>query len=71
MKRNEHLEWAKKRALDILVNEGGQQAYVSFVSDMAKHKDLIAHPALELGVMVLIQNNFNTYETEKFINGFN
>ncbi len=71
MDRNEHLEWAKERAVREASENGGVEAWSSFVSDMQKHEELKEHIAIELGTMTLGMNHFNTVETIKFIAGFN
>lgn len=71
MKRNEHLEWAKKRAFEIIDQDNAIGAWTSFVSDLQKHDDLRYHIAIELGMMTLLVSNFDKEETRKFIDGFN
>jgi len=72
MNRQEHLQWCKKRALDILNNNDLTGAFASFVSDMSKHSETKNHSGLELGGMLLVSGNLNTQSKMKnFIEGFN
>jgi len=72
MKRNEHLKWAKDRAIKIAeVDCSGIGAWTSFMSDMQKHDELKDHMAIAMGVGLLAINGFEKNETIKFIEGFN
>ena len=73
MDRNEHLAWAKQRAIEALnQTQMPIQAWASFSSDMMKHEKLTDHIALELGMMQLAAGGLSTVpEMEKFIDGFN
>lgn len=73
MNREEHLQWCKDRAIEILDSGGGPgEAYASFCSDMSKHPETRSHGAIELGLMLMLGGHNNTnYEMKKFINGFN
>lgn len=74
MNREEHMEWAKKRALRELYagGEGIQNAYASMASDLQKHKETEKHPALGIGLQLLMIGKLNSItEMEKFIKGFN
>ena len=71
--REEHLQWCKDRAIEIL-KEGGTpgEAYASFCSDMGKHKETANHSAIELGLMLMLGGHNDTPDAmKKFINGFN
>ena len=46
MNRDEHLEWAKDRALK---ENTASLMWISFVSDLGKHKELENHIAIALG----------------------
>ncbi len=67
MKRNEHLKWAKDRAK----KEEGITMWISFVSDLSKHKELEDHMAIHIGNMLFLMNPPSTSEVRKFIDGFN
>lgn len=49
MTRSEHLDWARKRALEFCDKGESLNAWISFRSDMAKHDELRDHIALEIG----------------------
>jgi len=70
--REEHLQWCKDRALEILDTGDVAQAYASFASDMSKHPETEDHSAIGLGVMMLIGGyNQTPDEMRRFIEGFN
>ena len=49
MTREDHLEWAKERALAELKRTSGFAGWIMFKHDMNKHTDTAHHPALEIG----------------------
>ena len=65
MTRNQHLQWAKDRALK---QKNSILMYVSFNSDMSKHKKLKDHIALNLWKTININD---VVEVIRFIKGFN
>ena len=72
MTREEHLNWCKERALEYVEKGDVTNAYASMVSDLNKHPETSGHPAIELGVMLMMSQNLNTKdEMKKFIEGFN
>lgn len=72
MNRQEHLEWAKQRAIEYIDRDDIPGSYASFVSDMNKHGELKDHLALAIGTMLLFSGNLQTKEEMKsFIEGFN
>ena len=72
MKREEHLNWCKKRALEYSSNGDMSQAYASMVSDLRKHPETESHAAIVLGMSMLMSGQFNKPgEMDRFINGFN
>ena len=70
--RAEHLKFSKKRALDLLEKEGNpSNAWTSFLSDMNNDNETREHPALEMGMMLMIGGNLSTSSAMKdFIEGF-
>ena len=72
MNRAEHLQWSKDRAIQIL-NEGDVTgAYSSFLTDMNEHDELREHPALQMGMMLLVGGHLKTVpQMKKFIEDFN
>lgn len=72
MKREEHLQWAKDRAIAHKQIDTSMMAWMSFMSDMSKHEELKGHSALSLGTKMILNNMLETdSEFERFINGFN
>lgn len=55
LSRADHLAWCKQRALRYCEVGSVTEAWASFSSDMGKHPDTAAHPALKLGLMRLLQ----------------
>ena len=69
MTREEHLQWAKERALK---EPEISSMWGSFNSDMSKHEELVSHIALPLGMMLFTSGSWeNISDCEKFIEGFN
>lgn len=67
--RDEHLEWAKTRALEYLDRGDTQQAYTSMASDLTKHPDLKYHDSvMHLGLMHLINGDVRALRA--WIKGF-
>ena len=72
MTRAEHLEWAKKRALEYVEKGLLGQGFASFVSDLNKHDELRGHAGIQLGAILLANNHLHTQrEMKEFIEGFN
>lgn len=72
MTREQHLEWCKKCAHEYLASGDVQNAYASMASDLNKHPETEGHPAISLGMMMLMSGHLSTLrEMEKFIDGFN
>lgn len=72
MDRQQHLEWCKKRALEYLDHNDVQNAYASMASDLNKHPDTEGHPAIVLGMMLMLGGNLSTTaQMRDFIEGFN
>jgi len=71
MTRSEHLEWAKHRANEILDRGAVVEAWTSFTSDMKKHEELANHKALEIGLMMMLNQSQTVSEARHFIDGFN
>jgi hypothetical protein len=68
MTRKEHLEWAKRRALEYLDADQPENAVASMVSDLGKHEDLKCPP--ELAMIGMLEIN-NRERLRKWILGFN
>lgn len=68
----DHLKFCKQRALEICNRGDAAGAYASFCSDMEKHPETAKHPAIPLGVQLMIIGDLKTPEKmRKFIEGFN
>ena len=72
MTRQEHLDWAKKRALEYVNRGDVLQAFTSMESDLSKHPELEKHIGINLGLQLMMIGNLNSpNEMRNFINGFN
>lgn len=72
MNRQEHLQWAKARALEYVEAGDMNNAFASMASDMNKHPDTNDHTALTLGFALLMAGHLSTAEQmRKFIEDFN
>jgi hypothetical protein len=70
MTRDEHVEWSKQRALEYLPGDP-QQAFTSMASDLGKHPETEGHPAIELGMMMLMSGMLDDpAKMREFIVGF-
>jgi hypothetical protein len=69
--REEHLAWCKRRALEYCDAGDVKQAFASMGSDMAKHPEMERHPAIGIGLMLMMGGGLNSpAEMRKFIEGF-
>jgi len=72
MTRTEHLAWCKQRALEYVDAGDMQQAYASMGSDLGKHEETARHPAIKLGMIMLVGGQLDQpHQMRKFIEGFN
>ena len=72
MKRSEHIQWCKSRALEYCKQDDLKNAFGSIASDLRKHPETEKHIGLELGMRLLMAGQLDTREKmKKFINGFN
>ena len=72
MTRQEHLDWCKQRAIEYVVIGDMENAFASMMSDIRKHKETSNHPAIHLGMMMMMSGALrNAEDMRKFINGFN
>jgi hypothetical protein len=68
----EHVAWAKERALELLEQGNRVGAWNSLCSDLKKHSETQQHPALELGMMLLLGGHLSSgAQMREFIEGFN
>jgi hypothetical protein len=72
MTREEHLAWAKARAIRELEYNGDLAiALASMGSDLDKHPETLKHPATALGVQMLLAGLITTPEQmREFIAGY-
>jgi hypothetical protein len=68
--REEHVEWAKARAMEYVVVGDFNQAIASMGSDLNKHPETTNHPGMMLGMIELMGNPTKESIT-RFIQGFN
>jgi hypothetical protein len=72
MTRDEHLQWAKDRALEYADQGDTANAMASLGSDLNKHPDTKNHGGVELMMMMAVAGQFDRPgELRKFIEGFN
>jgi len=73
MTRDEHLEWAKTRALQYVDAGDPAQGFTSMLSDLRKHPELKNHKGGEIGVLFMMLPGWisNTAEVRRWIVGFN
>lgn len=72
MADNDHLAWRKTRALEILRSGDIPGAHASMVTDLRSDPTTADHPAIALGLQLLMNRHLDTSEKmEKFINDFN
>ena len=72
MTRAEHLEWAKKRAIEYCDADDPAQAISSMASDLTKHPETENHGAIRLMVMLKMSGQLETVkQVREFILGFN
>lgn len=72
MTRDEHMEWCKSRALAYVDRGELTDAYTSMSSDLGKHPETRDHPAIQLGMMMLMSGSLSSRDAmRRFIEGFN
>jgi len=72
MNREEHLAWCKQRALEYVDAGDIRNAFTSMMSDLSKHAETEEHPAIMIGMMLIMIGDLNTApKMRKFIEGFN
>lgn len=69
--RAEHLEFAKKRALEYVDRGDYDGAMTSFISDLGNHPELAGHPVGELMLMHAVTGNLNERNARQLITGTN
>jgi hypothetical protein len=74
MTRDEHLDWAKKRALAYVDSGDTKNAFASFLSDLGKHDETLSARRVvgELGMALMIGGHLNApAKMREFIEGTN
>jgi hypothetical protein len=70
--RDQHLEWAKKRALKYVDDGDFMEAITSMGSDLTKHEELRNHPGIQIGIGLLAVGALSSdRDARRFIEGFN
>jgi len=70
--REEHIRWAKTKALKHVTRGDFEKAFRSMVSCLNKHKETRGHIAIELGLNLMINGFLNNEKSVRdYINGFN
>ena len=68
--REEHLEWAKKRAMEYLDQGDLQNAVVSMGSDLSKHPETTIHSGTLLQLAITYVVNQDADGVRRWIEGF-
>lgn len=71
MTRQEHLQWCKNRALELLNLGDISQAAASFMSDMRKHPETESGIELVKALIMMELMSPNKESMRRCINGFN
>lgn len=70
MTRKEHLEWAKRRALEYLPHDPGN-AMASMIQDLRNHPELEESVNIGIAISPMARWSLDTHEVRKWIEGFN
>lgn len=68
MNRAEHVDWAKRRALEYVEAGHGFLAVASIASDLSKHPETANHPGIIIGILTVPAENL--HELKRWIEGF-
>jgi hypothetical protein len=72
MTRKEHLDWAKRRALEYVKAGDLTSAFASMASDLRKHPETEDHSGVMLGTMLMMGGHLGSaHQMREFIEGFN
>lgn len=72
MTRQEHLQWAKNRALEYADAGDAAEALASMTSDLREHPELENHIGIQLGLMLALGGHMHSAsEVRNWIEGFN
>lgn len=68
--RAEHIAWCKARALRYVDAGDVNNAFASLTADLRSHPETENHPAMELGMMLLMAGHLRTpHEMREWIHG--
>jgi hypothetical protein len=71
MTRDQYVEWCKKRALDQIGQGQPENVLVSMASDLNNRPDTANHPAIALGMRLLLGGHLDGDPAmRRFIEGF-
>lgn len=69
--REQHIQWCKDRALEILKSGDINRAYASMVSDLGEHPETKDHSSNMLGIILMMSGRLSTQDAmKKFIEGY-
>lgn len=71
MTRQEHLQWCKERAIELLDAGDDVEAFASMCSDLNKHDETRDHIGIQLGTMQLFGMGLSGEKLRRWIDGFN
>jgi uncharacterized protein HemY len=72
MKRDEHVQWCKSRAMEYVEAGDFDQALTSMASDLGKHEETSNHAGIELMLMMRMAGQLEREDQVRaFIEGFN
>lgn len=72
MTRDEHMQWCKKRALELVDMGDLNQALISMMSDLGKHEETKNHAGIMLTTMLMMNGRLkDAWAVRKHIQGFN
>lgn len=72
MTREEHLQWAKERALEYAERGDLHGAFASLGSDLDKHDGTRGHAGMEMFMLLLVNGHLDSPAAmREFILGFN
>jgi hypothetical protein len=70
--REEHLAWAKARALEYVERGEWADALGNMISDLKNHPELENHVGIQLGAILMLGGHLSSPgEVKNFIEGFN
>lgn len=72
MTRQEHLNWCKQRAIELIESGDINQGLISMMSDLGEHEETANHAGIMLTTMLMVLGYLRTkHQAIEHINGFN